>query len=160
MMVKKGSILFLIYQCYIHLQQSQLRENLPENDMKLQGKLTKQVKRVTDEIINNDSCGTELIMVDIRSVEEHLKEMKQKLTEPKEKNESLKFTLDNIACTDKKVSLYTRFLSHEALMACFLFLGPVVNKLIICLNSKLDDDAAACDVSEKNGLPRNLYLIY
>jgi len=39
--------------------------------------MTKQVKRVTDEIINNESCGTELIMVDIRSVEEHLEEMKQ-----------------------------------------------------------------------------------
>ena len=80
-------------------------------------------------------------------MEEQLEEMKPKLTEQKRENESLKFTLDNIACIDKKVPFYTGFPRHVALMACFKFLGPAVNELIYW-NSNLDD-AAACEVKKK-----------
>jgi len=108
----------------------------------------------TDDItLNNESCSTELTMVDIQGMEKQLEEMKQKVAELKRENHSLKFTLDNIACTDKKVSFYTGFPSRAALMVFFKFLGPAVNELIYW-NSNLDD-VAACEVKKK-GRPRSL----
>ena len=109
----------------------------------------------TDDSIlrNNETCSTELNMVEIQRMEKQLEEMKQKVTELKRENDSLKFTLDNIAYNDKKVSFYTGFPSRAALMVFFKFLGPAVNELIYW-NSKLED-VAACEVKKK-GRPRSL----
>jgi len=46
---------------------------------------SKESELYTDEIINNESCSTKLTMVDIKSMEEQLQEMKQNLTKLKEK---------------------------------------------------------------------------
>ena len=105
-----------------------------------------------EDIVSDESCCTELTMIDIKHMEEQIAAMKQKITELEKENESLKFTLDNIAYTDKKVAFYTRFPSRAALMSCFKFLGPAVNELIYW-NSKLDD--APCEVKKK-GRPRKL----
>ena len=83
-----------------------------------------------EDIINDESCSTRLTMIDIKHVEEQIETMKQKIMELERENESLKFTLDNIAYTDKKVAFYTGFPSRAALMSCFKFLDPAVNELI------------------------------
>ena len=85
-------------------------------------------------------------------MEEQIEAMKQKITELEKENKSLKFNLDNIAYTDKKVSFYTRFLSCTAQMSCFKFLDPAVNELIYW-NSKVDDTASEV---KKKGRPRSL----
>ena len=71
-----------------------------------------------------------VVLIDIKHMEEQIEAMKQKITELERENESLKFTLDNIAYTDKKVAFYIGFPSHADLMLCFKFLGPAVNELI------------------------------
>jgi len=78
--------------------------------------------------------------------------MKQKITGLERESDSLKFTLHNIAHTDKKVAFYTGFPSHAVLMVCFKFLGPAVNELIYW-NSKID--GAPCEVKRK-GRPQKL----
>ena len=83
-------------------------------------------------------CSTELTIAEIKRMEEQIEEMKEQLSELKHENAALKFSLTNIADNDKKVSFYTGFPTHAALMACFKFLGPGVNQLIYW-NSKLDD---------------------
>ena len=85
-------------------------------------------------------------------MEEQIKAMKQKITEQERENDSLKFTFDNIAHTDKKVAFYTGFPSRAALMACFKFLGLAFNELIYW-NSNIDN--APCKVKRK-GCPRKL----
>jgi len=63
-------------------------------------------------------------------MEVQIEAMKQKITELERENESLKFTLDNIAYTDEKVAFYTGFPSRASLMSCFKLLDPAVNELI------------------------------
>jgi len=92
---------------------------------------SEEIESDTDEIINNESCSTELTMVDIKSMEEELEEMKQKL-KGKMNHQNLHWT------TLYALSFYTGFPSHSALMACFKFLGPAVNELIYW-NSKLGE---------------------
>jgi len=89
-------------------------------------------------------------MIDIKHIEEHIEALKQKITELQKENESWKFTLNNIAYTDKKVAFYTGFPGRAALMSCFKLLGPAVNQLIY-RNSKLDD-------VNKKGCPWKLAL--
>ena len=96
-------------------------------------------------------CSTELTIAEIKRMEEQIEEMKEQLSELKHENAALKFSLANIADNDKKVSFYTGFPTHAALMACFKFLGPGVNQLIYW-NSKLDD---TCE-TKKKGHPRTL----
>ena len=95
-------------------------------------------------------CSTELTIADIKCMEERIEEMKEELRKLKHENAALKFSLANIADNDK-VSFYTGFPTHAALMACFKFLGPAVNQLIYW-NSKLDD---TCE-TKKKGRPRTL----
>ena len=75
-------------------------------------------------------CSTELTIAEIKRMEERIEEMKEQLSELKHENAALKFSLANIADNDKKVSFYTGFPTHAALIACFKFLGPAVNQLI------------------------------
>ena len=106
-----------------------------------------------EEIVSDEESSTEqFTMVDIKQMEEQIEAMKQKITELEKENKSLKFNLDNIAYTDKKVSFYTGFPSRAALMSCFKFLGPAVNELIYW-NSKVDDTASEV---KKKGRPRSL----
>jgi len=55
-------------------------------------------------------------MTDIMHMEEQIEAMKQRITELERDNDSLKFTLDTIAHTDKKVAFYTGFPSRAALL--------------------------------------------
>ena len=96
-------------------------------------------------------CSTELTIAEIKRMEERIEEMKEQLSELKHENAALKFSLANIADNDKKVSFYTGFPTHAALMACFKFLGPAVNQLIYW-NSKLDDTCG----TKKKGRPQTL----
>ena len=95
-------------------------------------------------------CSTDLTIADIKCMEERIEEMKEQISELKYENAALNFSLANIA-DDKRVSFYTGFPTHPALMACFKFLGPVVNQLIYW-NSKLDDTSE----SKKKGRPQTL----
>ena len=99
-------------------------------------------------------CSTELTIVDIKRMDEKIEEMKEQVIELRTENESLKFTLANIADNDKRVSFYTGFPMYAALMACFKFLGPVVSELIYW-NSKLHDTSEM----KKKGRSRTLALI-
>ena len=79
------------------------------------------------DFVCDQCCSTELTIVDIKHMEEKI--WKQ-LIELRTKNESLKFTLANIADNDKRVAFYTGFSTYAALMACFKFLGLAVSELI------------------------------
>ena len=96
-------------------------------------------------------CSTELTISEIKRMEERIEEMKEQLSELRHENAALKFSLANIGDNDKKVSFYTGFPTHAALMTCFKFLGPAVNQLIYW-NSKLDD---TCE-TKKKGRPQTL----
>ena len=64
--------------------------------MKLLGK---ESSSSDENILSDESCSTELTMTDIK---EQIEAVKQKITELERENDALKFTLDNIAHTDKK----------------------------------------------------------
>jgi hypothetical protein len=75
------------------------------------------------------AINTHLIMADIDSLETKLKEIEKNVTEAECNYSKQAFRVENISDDDNKVKFYTGFSTFAALMVCFNFLGPSVNKL-------------------------------
>ena len=77
--------------------------------------------------------NTELTGADLELFENQLRETEEKLQELEEECADLKgkqhFRLSSIRHDDSIVRFYTGFGTFSALMVCFNFLGPAVNKL-------------------------------
>ena len=91
-----------------------------------------QAETTDDEHITSSysdvAINTELTMADIDLLETKLKETEKDLKEA-ECNLLKQFRVESISDNDQKVKFYTGFSTFAALMVCFNFLGPCVNKL-------------------------------
>ena len=68
-------------------------------------------------------------MHDIETRERKENELTSNLENTKMKLQKQLFRVKNVCDDDSKVRFYTGFITFSALMACFNFLGPTVDKL-------------------------------
>ena len=68
-------------------------------------------------------------MHDIETRERKENELTSNLENTKMKLQKQLFRVENVCDDDSKVRFYTGFITFSALMACFNFLGPTVDKL-------------------------------
>ena len=102
------------------------------------------------QVPSSKSCCTELTICDIIPMEDQISKLNQEINDLKTENALLKFTLSNIADSDKKSLSILGF--QVALMAFYRFLGPAVYNLTYW-NSKVEDSTC---VHKQKGCPQAL----
>ena len=75
------------------------------------------------------SCSTEITGDDIQHLESEIDRLSQVVSGLQNQVLSLKFSINNIADSDQKVSFYTGFPTFASFEACYKFLGPAVYEL-------------------------------
>jgi len=76
------------------------------------------------------SCTTEITGDDMQHLEFEISRLRHVVSGLQNQVLSLKFSINNIACSDQKVAFYTGFPTFASLEAFYKFLGPAVDDLI------------------------------